>query len=92
MSPEFFNSGDDMISSFEIDIYAFGVTIYFILTGGHYPFEFDIKSISTFAPTPTPTFKTTQNHIKHIPDIVYQCLETDPSSRPSLSAIIDYFT
>ena len=84
MSPEFFNSGDEIVASFEIDIYAFGVTIYFILTGGHYPFEFDITS--------THTSTQTRNHIKHIPDIVYQCIETDPASRPSLSTIIEYFT
>lgn len=106
MSPEFFNSENDadsaLLASYELDIYALGVTIYFVLTGGHYPFEIkkstDLNasksiSTSTLASTLTSTFNIiyNQNNKKHIPDIVYQCLESNPKLRPSLSEIIDQF-
>lgn len=85
MPPERFN--EDYKPNASSDIWAFGATVYEILTGD-VPFGNDGGAAQLNGAT-IPTIKN-KNISKRIKSIVYACLNADPKKRPSADYIADY--
>lgn len=72
-----------------MDVFAFGVTMYEVLSGGHYPFgpfeEFENNPIAYYDNIKSGNFKPIINFRNDLSplwiDIVHKCIQSDPANR-----------
>ncbi|OHT14253.1 hypothetical protein TRFO_15411 [Tritrichomonas foetus] len=81
MAPELLNEEEHYTE--KVDIYSFGIVVYFILTEGKIP-KFSLKNILNGEPLTIPvTFDSFYHHIIEL------CLSYNPASRPSFDELIN---
>lgn len=81
MAPELFD--EDSIYTEKVDVYSFGVMLYFVVTGGQLP-----KS----NPQNYESYKLPNSINKLSQSIIKRCWSSDPKNRPSFEEIMDLIT
>ena len=81
MAPEMLNEDDHYDN--KIDVYAFGIILFFIMTNGNYP-KIRIGDVSMGKKAPIPDYinEFTRN-------LILRCWSTEPKDRPSFIEIVD---
>lgn len=81
MAPELFDERDTNYTN-KIDVYSFGIILFFIITNKYPPFI--MKNVVTGIPPKLP-----ENITKWVSELIISCLSVDPESRPSFTKIFE---
>lgn len=84
MAPEILN--EDKYYTEKVDVYSFGVILFFVLTNGQYP----KISISEIATGKKATIPANVNQISR--ELILRCWSTKSDDRPSFNEIVEYIT
>ena len=83
MAPELFEESEKgPVYNNKVDVYSFGITLIYIITG-KYPM-FSLKNVSNGIPPSLPT-----TIVKWVRELILSCLSVSPESRPSFADIFE---
>ena len=82
----------DFTQGFKGDVFAFGVTAYYAVTGKH-PFDGTLVQIERAIQEakPPPPLKPGHNLLRHTADIIMACLEKNPDQRPTMERVAEVY-
>ena len=83
----------DFTKGFKGDVFAFGVTAYYVSTGKH-PYDGTTEQIEQAireSPTPSP-LKSEAQLLRSTAAIIMDCLEKNPDRRPSMEQVARVYT
>lgn len=84
MAPEILN--EDKYYTEKVDVYSFGVILFFVLTNGQYP-KISISEIATGKKATIPA------HVNQVSrELILRCWSTKSDDRPSFNEIVEYIT